>query len=293
MSNYKLSTEVIQFILNEKRNKPELSCRNIVPLVEQTFNIKLSKSSINSVIKDAHLSNAVGRLRIRRPTINLIENGGFIFLHAADIKLSLLSNIEDKLEAYFSDIDLKTQQKINEILTYISLIKFSQPSIPKLNYKKLGLWWLTDGIVSQRNLLKFRYQLNQVAMVSGNEKLKEIAVRYNFNDIKDLHRECLMRLNSYVQTNFFPSGYQFLDLIAMKERFYCLPAHIESKPHSFVKIQLFYPPNFIWANDLIWQEGFSYAANRINTAKICTEKKEQILINPSLKSLRENAFFPY
>lgn len=58
---YKLKPEIIDFILGKKKENTILSCRGITTLVESTFNIKVSKSSINSVIKQAGLSMPVGR----------------------------------------------------------------------------------------------------------------------------------------------------------------------------------------------------------------------------------------
>lgn len=58
---YKLKTEIKDYILEEKNNKPILSCRSLVSLIESRFQIKVSKSSINAVIKESGLSMPVGR----------------------------------------------------------------------------------------------------------------------------------------------------------------------------------------------------------------------------------------
>lgn len=58
---YKLKQEIIDFILEEKKVNPRLGCRNLVSIIEQKFQIKISKSSVNSVIKEADLSSSVGR----------------------------------------------------------------------------------------------------------------------------------------------------------------------------------------------------------------------------------------
>ena len=98
------------------------------------------------------------------------------------------------------------------------------------------------------------------------------------NKINELHKECLLKLNAYVQLNFFPPIYKIMDFSAMQERFYGLPAKIEKKT-SLLRIQLLYPENFIWANDLVWEEDFSYAAQKVNKAEIFTPEGEQIWIN--------------
>ncbi|MCM8795888.1 MAG: helix-turn-helix domain-containing protein [Candidatus Omnitrophica bacterium] len=63
---YKLKPGVLEFILEKKRSEPKLSCRQISRLILDKFQIKLSKSSINTVLKNAGLSQPVGRPRTKR-----------------------------------------------------------------------------------------------------------------------------------------------------------------------------------------------------------------------------------
>ena len=58
---YKLKPEVIQFILEAKKAKPEASCRSLTAQVSEKFSCKISKSSINKIFKDSGLSAHVGR----------------------------------------------------------------------------------------------------------------------------------------------------------------------------------------------------------------------------------------
>lgn len=58
---YKLKREIKDYIIEEKKNKPTLSCRSLVSLIESRFQIRVSKSSINAVIKESGLSLPVGR----------------------------------------------------------------------------------------------------------------------------------------------------------------------------------------------------------------------------------------
>ncbi len=59
---YKLKQEITDFIIEKKRSDPSLSCRKLVLILNETFKIKVSKSSINAIIKDSRLSGPVGRL---------------------------------------------------------------------------------------------------------------------------------------------------------------------------------------------------------------------------------------
>ncbi len=58
---HKLTQEIADFILFQKKQYPGLSCRKIESLVKEVFDIKLSKSSINSFLKENDLSSPVGR----------------------------------------------------------------------------------------------------------------------------------------------------------------------------------------------------------------------------------------
>lgn len=58
---YKLKPEIKDFILEQKKADPKLSCRSLGNVIEQKFQIKVSKSSINAVFKEAGLSLPVGR----------------------------------------------------------------------------------------------------------------------------------------------------------------------------------------------------------------------------------------
>lgn len=60
---YKLKPEIQDFILGKKRAEPNLSCRELSVLIFNTFQIKISKSSVNFVIREAGLSMPAGRRR--------------------------------------------------------------------------------------------------------------------------------------------------------------------------------------------------------------------------------------
>lgn len=58
---HKLKKEVIEFVIGQKEMNPSIGCRNLVDVVYNKFNIKISKSSISSVLKQSCLSSPVGR----------------------------------------------------------------------------------------------------------------------------------------------------------------------------------------------------------------------------------------
>lgn len=58
---YKFKKEVIDFVLQQKKADHGLGCRQLAALTSEKFKIQTSKSSINDIIKNANLSNSVGR----------------------------------------------------------------------------------------------------------------------------------------------------------------------------------------------------------------------------------------
>jgi hypothetical protein len=230
---YKLSEEIKLFIVKQKGTNPGLSCRGLIPLVREHFQVSLSKSLINNVLKKANLSSPVGKRgekkpinfkqpleiqRVRKEEEEFIENGGCFFLKLADLKLCLSAHVFGK------------EASLDALIQYC---KQSIQSIPS--------------------------------------KMKEY----------------LLRLNSYVQVNFFPSAYEFLDFSAMQERFYCLWAR-KMKNGGLLQVQFLCPQGFPWRNDIVWQEDLSYAVDRVNESRIFASQKEQVWINPKVEILPAN-----
>ncbi len=60
---HKLEPEVIDFILAKKTADSGLSCRQISALISDKFQITLSKSSVNYLVKNAGMSSVIGRRR--------------------------------------------------------------------------------------------------------------------------------------------------------------------------------------------------------------------------------------
>lgn len=76
---HKLRPEVLNFILENKQKDPTLSCRTLTSLIFDKLQIKVSKSSINSIFKENNLSLPIGRrqkkkkLKFNMPVLPIIE----------------------------------------------------------------------------------------------------------------------------------------------------------------------------------------------------------------------------
>jgi hypothetical protein len=64
---YKFTDELVEFILQQKKDNPAYSCRRIADIINEKFQLNVSKSSVNNVIKEAQLSSHVGRRSRQEP----------------------------------------------------------------------------------------------------------------------------------------------------------------------------------------------------------------------------------
>ncbi len=294
MSNfYKFTPEIKEFIINQKKANPVLSCRGMVSLIHKSFSLKLSKSMINNIVKENKLNSPVGRRRLRPLSFNIINkkkelvsqidkfpgfitNGGCFLLKIADIKLSLSLNLARGISAYFPQIPLLMLQKRLEFLIYEASFE-----------DKSGLSVVIGGNFSSAELIQSSQVLAQIPLQEINEAE---GFDYKSKDSNDIYKRILQRLNLYVQANFFPSSIQLLDFLAMKARFYSLFAKAK-KNAGKLEIYFFYLRGFSWGNDIIWRDDFFHLAQKINEDRIFTQENEQIWIHNSPQILEiESAY---
>lgn len=280
--SYKLSEEIMRFIVEQKTMNPNLSCRGLVPLIKEKFQVNISKSLINNIIKKENLSSPIGRKSTRKQVVSgtpmvksmisdeieFMENGGYFFLKAADLKSGLTLSLAQRLSPYFSHFSAEILREMVEASMYLPFFK-----------SKKSLWFLIGKELTSESLTQYSQALAQIPDNQAKEALSEGDFNLNINKINELHNQCLFRLNTYAQESFFPSVYQILSFAAMRERFYSLSARIKNKP-GLCEIQLFSTPAFQWRNDIIWHEDFSYAVNKVNSAQIFTPGKAQLWISP-------------
>ena len=58
---HKLREDVVSFIIAQKKTNPAISVRCLADLTSEQFRVKVSKSSVSSVLKRVSLSSSVGR----------------------------------------------------------------------------------------------------------------------------------------------------------------------------------------------------------------------------------------
>lgn len=120
---HKLKPEVLNFILENKKNNSALSCRDLTNLVLEKLQIKVSKSSINTIFKENNLSLPMGRRpRKKRKKLNLPV-------------LPIIESSPNPVIVTPSDPSLRG----HEVPEAIQSSKIIQPQDPELEKEKIDL----------------------------------------------------------------------------------------------------------------------------------------------------------
>ena len=182
---YKLQPRISDFIKEIKLEKPELSCRGLSSLIQERFQVKVSKSSVNSVIKGTGLSMPIGRRPRPKRGIVEAEGLGAILLKAADY---LLGGSE-LITKYLQDKLLSEEMDIPSSLEYLKYSQlFDLQSTCKTNYS-IGLWPLIGKKIPQKKLNAYLSDIQQLSPLLAelvqimNSVMQEIrCVKINFSD---------------------------------------------------------------------------------------------------------------
>ncbi|HNX80710.1 MAG TPA: hypothetical protein PKL77_00995 [Candidatus Omnitrophota bacterium] len=115
---HKLKPEIVNFILDQKKRKPSLGCRPLTELVNNTYKITLSKSSVNAVLKESGCSMPVGRRRRLEDNEVELSSFGVIFLKAADFLIggvsSLASHVRETLGVSVAEAHARIESVLYE-----------------------------------------------------------------------------------------------------------------------------------------------------------------------------------
>jgi len=174
---YKLRPEIINSILEEKKANPALSCRGITALVEKKFQVKVSKSSINSIIKKQGLSLPVGRRqkkRKRRPTIEIKPQEEVKLLEAPVIPTPI-PKIEEPA------VEIKAEEPIETEYTGAILLKAA-------DYLIGGSFYFSDAIkgrLNRRDADLLAKTENLIYMPLSGQATEESALTY-LNELQSI-----------------------------------------------------------------------------------------------------------
>ncbi len=151
----KISSNIKNYVLSRKRKNPDISCRVLSKEASDKFNITISKSSVNAIIKSAKLSSPIGRkvTRIFRPA-GEADGVGYAFLLAANYLLGFSKILANSIKKTHPSLRVKfdTLETISEAWIMAKAL-YNVPLEKIENYSKNDLWFIT-GRKANKGLLK-------------------------------------------------------------------------------------------------------------------------------------------
>jgi hypothetical protein len=159
---HKLFPKIKTFIVEQKKKDANLSCRKLSLLITKKFKINISKSSINSLIKQAGLSSSIGRRRKRRKQLREAEGLGTILLKGIDSLFMGSITLNKVIQAKFPKIE---DACLLEGLLYLPLFKqASQEALPQNS----GLWPLIGKNYNYQTLISYLNDLQGVTTLAAD-----------------------------------------------------------------------------------------------------------------------------
>lgn len=117
---YKLKQEIIDFIVQKKKENPSLSCRKLVDIISDVFSLHISKSSVNAIIKEHALSNPVGRASVFKAPKNFFipqEKKDLLLAHVVPfLQEASLVEIKKEQGAVMVLATQKLPERIDDVL---------------------------------------------------------------------------------------------------------------------------------------------------------------------------------
>ncbi len=150
----KVNETVISLIVDIKKHDKTISCRSLSKLLHSKYNIKLSKSSINKVIKKLTLSSPVGRPISKSFRVSgEVVGAGYVFLLGADRLLGLSAHIAEVLTRINSAFHIR-RESLEAACQALIMGKafYNVPLLKLIDYRKEDMW-LILGIKVNKGLL--------------------------------------------------------------------------------------------------------------------------------------------
>lgn len=165
----KISKDIVRYVLGRKKANQDLSCRKISEEASQRFKIKISKSSVNAILKRDHVSSPVGRrvARVYRPSCES-EDVGFAFMFGANLALGLSKTVASVIKKIHPGVRVSLEDL--EALTEAWLLAKAIYNVPleKIeNYGKSELWLMTGRKIGKGNLREYVALLNVLQTINS------------------------------------------------------------------------------------------------------------------------------
>lgn len=180
---FKLTSEISDFILKEKKNNPGFGCRTLGLMVKQRFGKDVSKSAVNALIKAKGMSKSVGRPKKPKQgsseLVYDIDCAGSFFLRGTDEQVSLSVILRQFSRNALKHSNAKSLEYKNNIGLYWPV--FNPEGIDKLNYYKgFGLWYMASNgrKISKSSVIKYLDSIEALGVTPSVIKGLEIGVEF-------------------------------------------------------------------------------------------------------------------
>lgn len=246
--NIKFYKEIRRFIIETRRRNSDYGVRKLAELVFGKFALKISKSTVNNIIKSAKLSRPVGRsvLKTYRFCGELYGAGYAFFLGAVR-----LLGIGDKIAAIASEMDLCKGVKAEMVTSLVdgwllSKAIYNVPLEKIAGYSKNELWDIIGYKISKANfdgfLAKFEFSQHIGNKLVANflNAVKDVhSIKFSFSDGSVFYvdaKGCYVWPSKEIPTNF-SSNLLFLDsyvnsAMEGKDPFFVLMANPEGNAQA-------------------------------------------------------------
>ncbi|MFH1691015.1 MAG: helix-turn-helix domain-containing protein [Candidatus Omnitrophota bacterium] len=148
---YKADKHVRELIVTVKKADKTISCRSLKQKLLKKHGIKISKSTVNQIIREAGLSRPVGR-PVSRSFRNAVASkwAGYVFLLGADRLLNFSAKIADILSKIHPEIHHKfeTLETVCQALI-LSRAFYNVPFRKMVDYRKEELWQILGRKVNK------------------------------------------------------------------------------------------------------------------------------------------------
>lgn len=166
---HKLKENIVEFVLEQKKKDPSSSCRHLTALVNNQFQTKVSKSSINKIIQGANLSSAVGR-RSAAPEVSVTK------------KFQIPATKKEELLSHFDAI---AGNKNGDEMSKLARVKYDGPMYEGMGFFLLkAAEWETGARASLTKLIKKSAENSKIAFSDSFETVCDALVSLKMSGCK-------------------------------------------------------------------------------------------------------------
>lgn len=166
----KLNNEVRTYVLGRKSKNHAISCRRLAEDASARFEIKISKSSINNILKASRLNSPVGRSvsKIFRPAMNAM-GAGYCFLFGANMMLGLSKILASTIKKAHPLVRLKsdTLEAISDAWLLAKAV-YNVPLGKIEDYHKNEIWLLVGRKANKGLLARYMESFKYLQTINSN-----------------------------------------------------------------------------------------------------------------------------